>query len=159
MTTSTTPSKRGKRYTPDSHDFPTRPYDLVKEMVVAGVILLLVTLALAAGFGSLDEKAITLQDWAKAAPNDVVATATGELAGTTDSSGYGPPYNNASDGQKLGPARVAKVGWRSHSRELRAGSGVDAARERHARRRAQGRVVHLEGRKCRPADHMGHGLR
>ena len=65
MTTSNTPLKRGKRYTPDSHSFPTRPYDLVKEMVVAGVILLLVTIALAAAFGSLDEKAITLQDLGK----------------------------------------------------------------------------------------------
>ena len=110
MTTSTTPSKRGKRYTPDSHDFPTRPYDLFKEMVIAGVILLLLTVALAAGFGSLDEKAITLQDWAKAAPFDVVATATGELAGTTSSAGYGPPYNNAADGQKLGPLSLQKWG-------------------------------------------------
>lgn len=110
MTSSTTPPKRGKRYTPDSHSFPTRPYDLVKEMVVAGVILLLVVVALAASFGSLDEKAITLQDWAKAAPNDVVATATGELAGTTDSAGYGPPYNNASEGQKLGPLALQKWG-------------------------------------------------
>jgi len=110
MTTSSTSPGHGKRHTPDSHSFPTRPYDLVKEMVVAGVILLLATLALAAAFGSLDEKAITLQDWAKAAPNDVVATATGELAGTTDSAGYGPPYNNASDGQKLGPLALQKWG-------------------------------------------------
>ncbi len=110
MTTSTTSSTHGKRYTPDSHSFPTRPYDLVKEMVIAGVVLLLLTLALAASFGSLDEKAITLQDWAKAAPNDVVATAVGELAGTTDSSGYGPPYNTASEGQKLGPLALQKWG-------------------------------------------------
>jgi len=110
MTTSTTSPQRGKRYTPDSHSFPTRPYDLVKEMVVAGVILVIVTVALAASFGSLDEKAITLQDWAKAAPFDVVATATGELAGTTDSAGYGPPYNNVADGQKLGPLALQKWG-------------------------------------------------
>lgn len=110
MTTSTAPSKRGKRYTPDSHSFPTRPYDLLKEMVIASVILLLLALALAAGFGSLDEKSITLQDWAKATPFDVVATATGELAGTTTSAGYGPPYNNASEGQKLGPLALQKWG-------------------------------------------------
>ena len=109
MSTSTTTARK-KRHTPDSHVFPTRPYDLVKEMVIAGVILLVVTLALAAGFGSLDEKAITLQDWAKAAPNDVVATATSELAGTSGSAGYGPPYNNASDGQKLGPLALQKWG-------------------------------------------------
>lgn len=110
MTNTSAARAQAKRHTPDSHHFPTRPYDLVKEMVVASVILLLVTLALAAAFGSLDEKAITLQDWAKAAPNDVVATATGELAGTTDSAGYGPPYNNASEGQKLGPLALQKWG-------------------------------------------------
>lgn len=108
MTTTTAPRPRGKRYTPDSHNFPTRPYDLVKEMVVAGVILLLLSLSLAAAFGSLDEKAITIQDWATNAPNDVVVTATGELAGTTESAGYGPPYNHASDGQKLGPLALQK---------------------------------------------------
>ncbi len=110
MSSSTTSSGHTRRHTPDSHVFPTRPYDLVKEMVIAGVILLLLTLALAAGFGSLDEKAITLQDWAKAAPNDLVATATSELAGTSGSAGYGPPYNNASEGQKLGPLALQKWG-------------------------------------------------
>jgi hypothetical protein len=89
--------------TPDSHSFPTRPYDLVKEFVVALVAVTLLTVGLAAIFSSPDEKAITLRGWALAAPNDVVATATGELAGTTTSAGYGAPYNTNSEGQKLGP--------------------------------------------------------
>jgi hypothetical protein len=38
----------------------------------------------------------------------VVATAVGELAGTTTSASYGPPYNNASTGQKLGPLSLQK---------------------------------------------------
>ena len=89
--------------TPDSHSFPTRPYDLVKEFVVALVVVTLLTIGLAAIFSSPDEKAITLRGWALAAPHDVVATATGELAGTTASAGYGAPYNTNSPGQKLGP--------------------------------------------------------
>jgi hypothetical protein len=38
---------------------------------------------------------------AKADPADVVATAAGELAGTTTSATYGAPYNDASEGQKV----------------------------------------------------------
>jgi hypothetical protein len=87
--------------TPDSHTFPTRPYDLVKEFVVALLAMTLLSIGLAAIFSSPDEHAITMRDWASAAPNDVVATATGELAGTTTSATYGAPYNHAAEGQKL----------------------------------------------------------
>jgi hypothetical protein len=94
--------------TPDAHDFPTREYDLVKEFVIALVVMTALTLLCAAVFSSPDEKAVTLQRWAQAAPNDVVATATAELAGTSTSASYGPPYNNASTGQKLGPLSLQK---------------------------------------------------
>jgi hypothetical protein len=87
--------------TPDSHRFPTRRYDLVKEFVIALVVVSVLTVVLAAVFSSPDENAITMSAWAKAHPNDVVATATGELAGTTASATYGPPYNSSAEGQKL----------------------------------------------------------
>jgi len=96
-----TRSKVGR--TPDAHDFPTRPYDLVKEFVLALGVVVLLTVVLAAAFSSPDEKAISLSDWATSAPNDVVATAAGELAGTTTSAEYGAPYNHNGPGQKLGP--------------------------------------------------------
>ncbi len=96
--------------TPDSHLFPTRPYDLVKEFLVALLVMSVLTAVLAAVFSSPDEKAISLQGWATSAPNDVVATAVGELAGTTSSAGYGPPYNTNSEGQKLGPLPLQKWG-------------------------------------------------
>jgi len=95
--------RRPKDSTPDAHLFPTRPYDLVKEFVVAVVVVGVLTLLLAAVFSSPDRKALTLRSWAQAAPADVVATATAELAGTSTSAGYGPPYNSAADGQALGP--------------------------------------------------------
>jgi hypothetical protein len=82
---------------------PDPPYDLVKEFVVAGAVVGVITVLLAAVFSSPDRKAITLATWAEAAPNDVVATATGDLAGTTTSAACGAPYNPASAGQKLGP--------------------------------------------------------
>ena len=85
---------------------PTRPYDLVKEFVIALAVMALLTVGLAAVFSSPDEKAITLQDWARAAPNDVVATATAELAGTSTSAGYGAPYNTNAEGQVLGPLKL-----------------------------------------------------
>jgi hypothetical protein len=81
---------------------------LVKEFVIAMVVVGLLTIALAAVFSSPDRKAVTLQQWALAAPADVVATAAGELAGATTSAGYGPPYNNAAEGQKLGPLALPK---------------------------------------------------
>jgi hypothetical protein len=93
--------RRRRDKTPDSHLFPTRPYDLVKEFVIALVVVGLLTGALAALLSSPDRKAISLANWAKAAPDDVVATATAELAGTSTTAGYGPPYNHADVGQKL----------------------------------------------------------
>ena len=102
---------RGRRdHTPDAHAFPTRPYDLVKEFVVALTVVSVLTVVLAAVFSSPDEKAISLADWARAAPADVVATATAELAGTSTSAGYGPPYNAASIGQELGPLPLQRWG-------------------------------------------------
>jgi hypothetical protein len=94
--------------TPDSHDFPTRPYDLAREFVIALVVALVLACGLAAIFSSPDDPAITMSAWANAAPNDVVATAAGELAGTTTSAGYGPPYNSNSTGQQLGPLSLQK---------------------------------------------------
>jgi hypothetical protein len=111
MTTSTAPrraTRTARDGTPDSHGFATRPYDLVKEFVVALVVVSLLTVGLAAAFSSPDEKAITMRDWANTAPNDVVATAAGELAGTTTSASFGPPYNTAADGAALGPLTLQK---------------------------------------------------
>jgi len=96
--------------TPDSHDFPTRSYDLVKEFTIALVVVIVLTGGLAAIFSSPDEKSITMSTWAKEAPNDLIATATSELAGTSTSATYGAPYNTASDGQKIGPLSLQKWG-------------------------------------------------
>jgi hypothetical protein len=96
--------------TPDSHDFPTRRYDLVKEFVIALVVVLVVSFGLAAIFSSPDEKPITMSGWAKADPDNLITTAAAELAGTTTSAGYGAPYNTNAEGQKLGPIPMQKLG-------------------------------------------------
>lgn len=90
-----------KTNTPDSHDFATRPYDLVKEFVIALLVVSLLTAALAAIFSSPDEKAITMSRWAEADSANVVATAASELAGTSASATYGAPYNSESQGQTI----------------------------------------------------------
>ena len=81
-----------------------REYDLVKEFVIALVVVSLLTVALAAVFSSPDEKQITIQQWAVAAPNDFASTSATELDGTSKTATYGAPYtHDASAAQKLGP--------------------------------------------------------
>ena len=87
----------------------TRRYDLIKEGVAALVIVSILVLALSTIFGSPDEKQVTFKEWAVSAPTDFYATAVQELAGTSGTGGYGPPYNNASDGVNLGPLHLAKL--------------------------------------------------
>src|SRR6185437_14154540 len=89
---------------------PKRPYDLVKEFVVALVVVSILTVVLAALFSSPDDKQLTLAQWAKAAPNDFVATAATELDGTSGSATYGAPYtHDKSAAQKIGP--LAPQNW------------------------------------------------
>jgi hypothetical protein len=84
-----------------------RRYDLVKEFAIALTVVSLLTLALSALFSSPDVKAIRLQDWAKAAPNDFVATAAAELDGSSGTASYGAPYVDLpSAGQHMGPIRL-----------------------------------------------------
>lgn len=81
---------------------PTRRYDIVKEFIVAFVVMALLTTGLAILFGSPDRKAITMQEWAKQAPGDFVATTVAELDGTSGTATYGAPYtHDPSAGQKL----------------------------------------------------------
>lgn len=87
-----------------------REYDIVKEFVIALVVIGALTLGLAFAFGSPDETTVSLKTWAAAAPSDLVATAAQELAGTSGVAGYGPPYNNTPDvTQKIGPIDLQQL--------------------------------------------------
>ena len=99
---------RRKVAEPDPYSFGERPYDLVKEFVISFVVVIALTAALAAVFSSPDDRAITIAQWAKASPADFTATALSELNGTSGTATYGPPYNNASEGQKIGPLKLQK---------------------------------------------------
>jgi Cytochrome b(N-terminal)/b6/petB len=83
---------------------PTRRYDIVKEAAVATVISLALVTALAAVVSSPDEPPVSLATWAKVAPADFLATAASELANTSETATYGPPYNS-------GSANVQRLGW------------------------------------------------
>jgi len=81
----------------------TAPYDLVKELAIALAGTLALILILAAVLSSPDVPSVTIQSWAQKQPVDLVTTATGELAGSTVSAGYGAPYNSGSTSvQSLG---------------------------------------------------------
>ncbi len=78
-----------------------RSYDLVKEACIALAAVVALCLLLTVLFSSPDEKPSTVQSWAHTDPVDFVTTATTQLDGSSGTGGYGPPYNNASEGQHI----------------------------------------------------------
>ncbi|HEV3212098.1 MAG TPA: hypothetical protein VGZ03_01745 [Acidimicrobiales bacterium] len=88
---------------------PYRRYDIVKEGVLAIVVVALLTVGLAVLFGSPDEPARSLKQWSTADPIDFVQNAATQLDGTSSIATYGPPYNNGPNVQKLGPFELPKL--------------------------------------------------
>jgi hypothetical protein len=85
-------------------------YDLVKEFVVALVVMASLAVILTVLFSSPDDPPTTIQSWAKADPGDFLAIAAAELNGTSDVATYGPPYNNTSgSAQKIGPISLQEA--------------------------------------------------
>jgi hypothetical protein len=84
------------------------PYDIIKEGVIAIIVVSLLTVLLAVVFGSPDEPALTIKGWSNSDPMDFAATALSELNGTSGVAQYGAPYNKAATGQQLGPLTLAK---------------------------------------------------
>jgi hypothetical protein len=79
-------------------------YDLIKELVVALIVIAGLAVLLTVLFSSPDDSPTTIQSWAKADPNDFLATAVTDLNGTSELAEYGPPYNDTSGAaQKIGP--------------------------------------------------------
>jgi len=74
---------------------PTRRYDILKEGTIATLVVLGLTVLLAALLSSPDVPSATIQSWAQTEPADFLTTAATELNGTSGTAGYGPPYNNA----------------------------------------------------------------
>jgi hypothetical protein len=86
------------------------PYDLVKELALALVGAAVLIFLLSAFLSSPDAPPVTIATWSHTDPVDFVTTATGELAGSTGSAGYGQPYNSTPDAfQHWGP--IAPQAW------------------------------------------------
>jgi hypothetical protein len=92
---------------------PTRRYDILKEATVATVVATVLVIALAGLLSSPDVPPVTISTWARVAPADFVATAASELAGTSETAQYGPPYNSISgSAQRLWFSEETIVGVR-----------------------------------------------
>ena len=105
-------SPRARRVDPaplESADWngPYIRYDLVKEFVIALVVVTALVVVLAILFSSPDDRPVTIQQWARTDPSDFVATAVTELDGSSEVATYGPPYNHTPGaGQKIGPLNL-----------------------------------------------------
>ena len=90
---------------------PTRRYDILKEGTIATVVILVLTVGLAALLSSPDDPPVTVRSWTQVAPADFLATAASELNGTSLTATYGPPYNTNGTPQSewFAPADVAGV--------------------------------------------------
>jgi hypothetical protein len=86
------------------------PYDLVRELFLALAGVGVLALLFSAILSSPDVPPVTIATWSQTDPVDFVTTATGELAGSTTSAGYGAPYNSTADAyQRWGP--IAPQAW------------------------------------------------
>ncbi|MBU6422849.1 MAG: hypothetical protein KGJ98_07805 [Chloroflexota bacterium] len=80
------------------------PYDLLKEVAVAMLVLLVLVAVLAAALSSPDVPPLTIQKWSQDDPVDLATTVAAELSGQSASAQYGPPYDEGDASvQSLGP--------------------------------------------------------
>ncbi len=105
---------RARRFKPDRDVAEWRgaylPYDIVKEFLVAFVVIVVLVVGLAVVFSSPDDKPVTVKSWSTASPIDFAQTAITELDGTSGTATYGPPYNNtAGASQSIGP--ISPESW------------------------------------------------
>jgi hypothetical protein len=91
-----------------------RHYDIVKEGAIALVVVTVMVFALSAVFSSPDDPALTFKGWAGDSPDSLYVTTVSQLAGSSESAGYGPPYNSNSEGLSVGPLFLQKWGGVTH---------------------------------------------
>jgi len=101
--------RHGRRFNPDRDvavwNGKYLPYDLVKEFLIALVVVTLLVVLLAVVFSSPDDHPVTVRSWSTAQPVDFAQTAITELDGSSAVANYGPPYNATNPGatQSIGP--------------------------------------------------------
>jgi len=86
------------------------PYDLLREVTLAGVAVLVLVVILAGVFSSPDAKPLTMRSVAQSDPLGFVTVSLSELAGSSALAQYGPPYNHGSGSvQSVGPVSPQKI--------------------------------------------------
>jgi hypothetical protein len=106
--------RRTRRFRPDRdvEEWHGRyvPYDIVKEFAAAFAVVLLLALGLSIVLSSPDESPVTIKSWSQHAPLDFARTAVTELAGTSPTATYGPPYNSTPGvSQSIGPFSLERL--------------------------------------------------
>ena len=94
----------------------TRRYDIIKEGTIALLVVSILTVSLSLLLGSPDDTPLTFKGWAQTNSDNFYATAVSELAGTSGTATYGPPYNSAAEGLNIGPLWLQK--WAGVSRPI-----------------------------------------
>src|SRR5664279_5325260 len=86
------------------------PYDLVKEFIIAFLVVAVLAVGLAVIFSSPDDTPVTVKSWSTSDPVDFAQTAITELDGTSGTATYGPPYNSTTgSSQSIGP--ISPESW------------------------------------------------
>ncbi len=81
-----------------------KPYDLVREALLALAAVAVLVVVLASVFSSPDAPALTIRAYATSRPVSFLQTALRELDGSGTIASYGPPYNHGTGSvQALGP--------------------------------------------------------
>ncbi len=89
---------------------PVRHYDILKEATVGLILISILTVLASFAFGSPDRPPVTISAWSSAQPVGFTDVALSELAQTSDSATYGPPYNNGSGAvQNIGPVSPQRL--------------------------------------------------
>lgn len=85
-------------------------YDLIREGLIALLVIFVLVIVLAGLLSSPDEAPLTLQQYAQQNPVGFVTTSMGELSGAGTTAQYGPPYNDGSGAtQFIGPISLQQA--------------------------------------------------
>jgi hypothetical protein len=89
-----------------------RPYDLIRELIISGCIVAVLVVLLTVLFASSDPSPVTMKEWATQSPKDFLATTLQEVAETSLSATYGPPYQTtAQSGSTQGYGPLSPEEW------------------------------------------------
>lgn len=89
-----------------------RPYDLLKEVTISGVIVAVLAIGLSMLFASPDPPSVTFKEWSQQATKDFARTTLSEIDETSLSATYGPPYQTtAQNGSTQGFGPLSPETW------------------------------------------------